>query len=93
LPQVPRKRIQPWHSYNYSKGKNPRFGGQIAQCTFQFEYNPKIKPFVKQLVALGMPEKDLPKSGDTKPYNCIVSAMEKGYTSMGCSPASKTGGL
>lgn len=72
---------------NFSTDKNPLFGGQIAQCTFEFEYNPKIKPLINQLVALGATEKDLPKSGATKPFDCLVSAMEKGYSSMGCSPA------
>lgn len=78
---------------NFSKDKNPMFGGQMAQCTFEFEYNPKIKPLTKQLAALGVTEKDLPKPGATKPYDCIVNAMDKGYSVMGCMPAPKSGGL
>ncbi|MGD9887871.1 MAG: hypothetical protein AB7S56_01210 [Halothiobacillaceae bacterium] len=78
---------------NFSKEKNAFFGGQIAQCTFQFEYNPKIKPLLKQLAALGLTEKDLPKSNETKPFDCVVTAMEKGFTSMGCSPSSGKGGF
>jgi len=77
---------------NFSKEKNPMFGGQMAQCTFEFEYNSKIKPLIKQLAALGVSEQDLPKSGATKPYNCIVNAMDKGYSVMGCMPASKLSG-
>lgn len=78
---------------NFSKDKNPMFGGQMAQCTFEFEYNSKIKPLIKQLAALGGTEKDLPKPGATKPYDCIVNAMDKGYSVMGCSPAPKSGAL
>ncbi len=70
---------------NFSKDKNPLFGGQIAQCTFQFEYDPKIKPLIHQFEALGVDEKYLPKPDATRPYKCIVSAMDKGYMSMGCS--------
>lgn len=77
---------------NFSKDKNPMFGGQMAQCTFEFEYNPEIKPLTKQLAALGVTEKDLPKPGATKPYDCIVNAMDKGYSVIGCSPA-RPGGL
>lgn len=75
---------------NFSKDKNPMFGGQVAQCSFHFEYDSKIKPLIKQLAALGVPDKELPKPGDIKPYDCIVTAMEKGYTSPGCGPASKS---
>ncbi|OZB35494.1 MAG: hypothetical protein B7X44_09730 [Halothiobacillus sp. 15-55-196] len=78
---------------NFSKDKNPMFGGQVAQCTFEFEYNPIIKPLIKQLSALGATEKDLPKPGATKPYDCVVNAMDKGYSVMGCMPAPKSGGF
>jgi hypothetical protein len=78
---------------NFSKDKNPMFGGQIAQCTFEFEYNPKIKPLINQLAALGAADKDLPKPGATKPYDCIVNAMDKGFSVMGCMPAQKSGGF
>jgi hypothetical protein len=78
---------------NFSKDKNPMFGGQIAQCTFEFEYNPKIKPLINQLAALGAADKDLPKPGATKPYDCIVNAMDKGFSVMGCMPAPKSGGF